>query len=64
MTDFSNHRGYSTMFKEEKMTLGLFFAIESYSGSVPEMNIEQQINTDGFSALFFTLNMGNNLHMR
>ncbi|WP_386083544.1 LLM class oxidoreductase [Vreelandella sp. F11] len=59
MTDFSNHRGYSTMFKEEKMTLGLFFAIESYSGSVPEMNIEQQIKTakmaesSGFSALFF-----------
>ncbi|CAN0549458.1 unnamed protein product [Ectocarpus sp. 12 AP-2014] len=59
MTDFSNHRGYSTMFKEEKMTLGLFFAIESYSGSVPEMNIEQQINTAkmaesyGFSALYF-----------
>lgn len=59
MTDFSNHRGYSTMFKEEKLTLGLFFAIESYSGSVPEMNIEQQINTakmaesSGFSALFF-----------
>lgn len=35
MTGFSNHRGYSAMFKEEKMTLGLFFAIESYSGSVP-----------------------------
>jgi luciferase-type oxidoreductase len=59
MTNFANHRGYSTMFKEEKLTLGIFFAIESYSGSVPEMNIEQQISTAkmaesyGFSALYF-----------
>lgn len=59
MTDFSNHRGYSAMFKEGKLTLGIFFAIESYSGSIPEMNIEQQISTAkmaesyGFSALYF-----------
>lgn len=59
MTDFSNHRGYSTMFNEGKMTLGLFFAIESYAGAVPEMNLEEQINlaklaeSKGFAALFF-----------
>jgi hypothetical protein len=59
MTDFSQHRGYAAMFKKDKLTLGLFFAIESYAGAVPEMNVEQQIETaklaeaKGFSALFF-----------
>ena len=59
MTDFSQHAGYSTMFQREKLTLGLFFAIESYSGSAPKMNIDQQIETaklaesQGFSALYF-----------
>ncbi|MFI5436510.1 LLM class oxidoreductase [Rhodococcus baikonurensis] len=59
MTDFSQHAGYSTMFQQEKLTLGLFFAIESYSGSVPKMNVDQQIATaklaesHGFSALYF-----------
>jgi luciferase-type oxidoreductase len=59
MTDFSQHRGYSAMFKEGKLTVGLFFAIESYTGAVPQMDVEQQIQTakladdKGFSALFF-----------
>ena len=59
MTDFSTHRGYSTMFQDGKMTLGLFFAIESYSGAIPQMDVEQQIATakladaKGFSALYF-----------
>lgn len=59
MTDFSDHRGYSTMFKEGELSIGLFFAIESYSGAIPQMNIEQQIATAtlaealGFSALYF-----------
>ena len=59
MTDFTNHRGYSAMFKEGKMTLGLFFPIESYSGAIPVMEVEQQISTaklaemHGFSALYF-----------
>jgi luciferase-type oxidoreductase len=59
MTDFSQHRGYTAMFKKNKLTLGLFFAIESYTGAIPEMNVEQQIetarlaDTKGFSALFF-----------
>ncbi len=59
MTDFSQHRGYSAMFKEGKLTVGLFFAFESYTGAVPQMDVEQQIQTakladdKGFSALFF-----------
>lgn len=59
MTDFSKHRGYSTMFREGQLTLGLFFAIESYSGAVPQMNVEQQLETakvadaHGFAALYF-----------
>lgn len=59
MTDFSKHRGYSTMFKDGQMTLGLFFAIESYPGAVPHMDVEQQIATAkvademGFAALYF-----------
>jgi hypothetical protein len=39
MTDFSNYRGYSTMFKDGEMSLGFFFATESFSRSIPEMNI-------------------------
>ncbi|WP_245920657.1 LLM class oxidoreductase [Melghirimyces profundicolus] len=31
------------MFKENNLTLGLFFPLESYQGSIPEMNVEQQI---------------------
>lgn len=59
MTDFSKHSGYSTMFNDGKLTLGLFFAIEPYSGSIPQMNVEQQIataklaDTHGFAALYF-----------
>lgn len=59
MTDFTHHRGYSAMFEENKLTLGLFFAIESYSGAVPRMDLAQQLQTSkaaeehGFSALYF-----------
>lgn len=31
------------MYQENKLTLGLFFPIESYMGDVPEMNIEKQM---------------------
>ena len=47
------------MFKEGQMTLGLFFPIESYTGPVPLMDLQQQIESAklaeryGFSALFF-----------
>ncbi|MDR9754945.1 LLM class oxidoreductase [Pseudomonas sp. SZMC_28357] len=59
MQDFKEHRGYSAMYREGHLTLGLFFAIESYSGAVPQMDIAQQISTAqmaeryGFSALYF-----------
>jgi luciferase-type oxidoreductase len=43
MDKFKNHKGYSRMFQENKLTLGLFFPIESYQGSVPEMNLEKQM---------------------
>lgn len=43
MEKFKNHRGYSRMYQENKLTLGLFFPIESYMGDVPEMNIEKQM---------------------
>ena len=37
MNAITHHRGYSTMYREASLTLGLFFAIESYSGAVPDM---------------------------
>lgn len=46
------------MFKENNLTLGLFFPLESYEGSIPEMNIEKQIKLAkraeelNFAALF------------
>ncbi|MEK4221644.1 LLM class oxidoreductase [Bacillus sp. FSL W8-0116] len=43
MEKFQNHRGYKRMYQENKLTLGLFFPIESYMSDVPEMNIEKQI---------------------
>lgn len=59
MTDFTAHRGYSTMFAEGRMTLGLFFAIESYKGAVPDMDVDlqvhlaQQAEVHGFAAVYF-----------
>jgi luciferase-type oxidoreductase len=43
MDKFKNHNGYSRMYQENKLTLGLFFPIESYMGDVPEMNLEKQM---------------------
>lgn len=59
MTDFSNHAGHARMFRENEMTLGLFFAIESYAGAIPRMDVGEQLATArlaeeaGFGALFF-----------
>lgn len=59
MTNFESHRGYSTMFKQGQLTLGLFFAIESYQGAVPEMDIASQVRlaklaeAQGFAAVYF-----------
>ncbi|SEI13928.1 hypothetical protein SAMN05660691_04144 [Rheinheimera pacifica] len=33
------------MYQEGSLTLGLFFAIESYPGAIPEMDVAQQIRT-------------------
>ncbi|WP_134701970.1 LLM class oxidoreductase [Ammoniphilus sp. YIM 78166] len=43
MKRFERHKGYSRMFEENHLTLGLFFPLESYEGSIPEMNIEKQM---------------------
>jgi luciferase-type oxidoreductase len=43
MNKFDKHQGYSRMFKENHLTLGLFFPLEAYKGSIPEMNMEQQM---------------------
>jgi luciferase-type oxidoreductase len=43
MNEFNRHQGYRRMFKENHLTLGLFFPLEAYEGSIPEMNIEEQV---------------------
>lgn len=59
MNTFKHHRGFSTMYQEGSLTLGLFFPIESYAGAIPEMDVAQQIRTaqmaesQGFAALYF-----------
>lgn len=59
MTNFDQHPGYSAMFKEGQLTLGLFFAIESYQGAIPEMDVASQVRiakmaeSHGFAALYF-----------
>jgi len=59
MNKFKHHRGYSAMYQEGRLTLGLFFAIESYAGAIPEMDVAQQIRTAqlaescGFAAVYF-----------
>lgn len=58
MNRFDNHKGYSRMFQENHLTLGLFFPLESYEGSIPEMNMEKQMKLAkraeelNFAALF------------
>lgn len=43
MTNFESHRGYSAMFKQGQLTLGLFFPIKCNQGAVPEMDIASQV---------------------
>jgi luciferase-type oxidoreductase len=43
MDHFSQHPGYRRLFKENHMTLGLFFPIEAYTGSIPRMDLDEQI---------------------
>lgn len=37
------NRGYERMFTEGRLSLGVFFAIESYEGSIPAMNVKDQV---------------------
>ncbi len=41
---FENHRGYNQMFKENELTLGLLFPLESYKGDSPKMDIAEQMS--------------------
>lgn len=40
---FKNHRGYNQMFKENELTLGLLFPLESYKSDIPQMDIVEQM---------------------
>src|SRR5690625_3874819 len=58
MNRFQDHRGFKRTFKENKMTLGLMFPLESYTGSFPEMDPAEQMRLAkmaedyGFASLF------------
>ena len=51
------NNAYNSVFKPGKLTLGLFFAIESYPGSIPTMEnqveLAKRAEEMGFSALWF-----------
>jgi len=51
------NQGYEKMFAPDQLTLGVFFAIESYSGSIPKMEnqveLAKRAETLGFAALWF-----------
>ena len=57
MAKFQEHKGFKRMFKEDKLTLGLGFPLEAYTGSFPEMNLKGQMKLAkeaedyGFAAL-------------
>lgn len=58
MEKFQMHSGFARTFKENKLTLGLLFPLESYSGSFPKMDLQEQIRLAkkveslGFASLF------------
>lgn len=43
MSKFKLHKGYSRMFQENKLSLGLVFPLESYAGSTPIMDLGEQM---------------------
>ena len=43
MDDFQSHHGFARTFKENKLTLGLTFPLESYAGSFPTMDLDEQM---------------------
>ncbi len=58
MENFKLHHGFTQTFKDNTLTLGLAFPLESYEGSFPKMDLEEQMllakNAEnlGFSSLF------------
>lgn len=44
MNIFEKHQGFLRTFKENKLTLGIFFPLEAYEGSMPVMNLEKQMD--------------------
>jgi len=58
MGKFQSHNGFVKTFKENKLTLGLLFPLEAYSGSFPKMDLQEQITLAkkvehlGFASLF------------
>src|SRR5699024_87584 len=43
MIKFDKHHGYSRTFKENKLTLGIYFPLEAYESNIPEMDLTEQI---------------------
>lgn len=58
MDKFQSHNGFARTFKDSTLTLGLGLPLESYEGSFPKMNLDEQIllakkaENLGFASLF------------
>lgn len=58
MEHFQTHNGFARAFREKHLTLGFLLPLESYSGSFPQMDVEEQIDLVkkvdqmGFASLF------------
>lgn len=58
MDNFQSHQGFSQTFKDNTLTLGLVFPLESYEGSFPKMDLDEQMllakkaERLGFASLF------------
>ncbi len=58
MDNFKSHQGFAQTFKDNSLTLGLGFPLESYEGSFPKMDLGEQMllakksESLGFASLF------------
>ncbi|MGK7377658.1 LLM class oxidoreductase [Planococcus sp. 1R117A] len=58
MDKFQSHKGFARTFADRQLTLGLTFPLESYTGSFPAFNLEEQMllakkaENLGFASLF------------
>jgi hypothetical protein len=58
MDKFQSHKGFARPFADRQLTLGLTFPLESYTGSFPTFNLEEQMTLAkkaenlGFASLF------------